>query len=410
MQMSNVPYLKTRMLPIVGALALAGALSFGLSACDGANGKSLDAAPANPGAVISAAAVLERQVTEKQEFSGRMEAIEHVEIRARVGGYITAVNMQPGRLVKKGDLLFIIDPRLYQAEVNRTEAAAAAARAKVELAKTELVRAERLFADRAIAQREVDTTTSIFKELDASARAAEAQFETAKLNLSYTRVIAPIDGRVGKAEITLGNLIDPATALTSIVSDDRIYASFDGDEATFLRVGTAARRGQVIDVQVGLANETGFPHEGKLEFVDNQLDPQTGGVRMRAVFANKDKILAPGLFARVQLQASGTTQVMLINERAIGTDQSRKFVYIVSADGKAEYRQVTLGPVVDGLRVVRSGLKAGDNIVVNGLKRVQSGAALAPHMVSMDSDLSDVPVDSALEAKKTAAKSAPVKG
>lgn len=358
---------------------MAGLSTVGLVGCNTANGMAQDAAgaAAAAGAVISAATVIEKPVTETQEFSGHMEAIEHVEIRTRVGGFITSVNLRPGGLVKKGEVLFVIDSRPYQAELNRAEAAAAAARAKLDLARIELARAEKLFAEKAIAQRELDASSSGFKELDANVRAAEAQFDNARLNLSYTRVIAPIDGRVSKAEIKLGNLIDPSTVLTSVVSDERIYASFDGDEATFLSVGAAARKGQVVSVKVGLANESGYPHVGKLEFVDNQLDPRTGGVRMRAVFANADKVLVPGLFARVQLQGgnggSTPTKAVLINERAIGTDQSRKFVYIVDAGGKAEYRMVTLGPTIDGLRVVRSGLKAGEKIVVNGLPRVQPG-------------------------------------
>jgi len=348
------------------------------------------AAPAASGAPVSAALVIEKPVTETQEFSGRMEAIDHVEIRARVGGFITQVNVAPGAIVKQGDVLFVIDPRPYEAESHRAEAAAAAARAKVDLAKIEFDRAEKLFAEKAIAQRELDENTSGLKELDASARAAEAQFATARLNLSYTRVTAPIDGRVGKADITLGNLVDTTAILTTVVSDDRIYASFDGDEDTFLRVGPAVHQGRPVTVHVGLANETGFPHAGKLEFVDNQLDPQTGGVRMRAVFANTDKTLVPGLFARVQLDGGtdggNPTRTTLINDRAVGTDQNRKFVYIVGADGKAEYRQVILGPSADGLRVVRSGLVPGDKIVVNGLQRVHPGAPLAPHMVAMDFD------------------------
>jgi multidrug efflux system membrane fusion protein len=386
--------------------ALAGLISVGLSGCDS---KAKEVPPAAPGAVISAAAVIERAVTETQEFSGRLEAIERVEIRARVGGFITEVKVQPGGLVRKGDVLFVIDPRPYQVALDQSAASAAAAHAKAELAKIALTRAEKLLVDRAIAQRELDENASGFKELDANARAAGAQQANAKLNLSYTQVTAPIDGRVSKAEITLGNLIDPTTILTSIVSDDRIYASFDGDEDTFLRVGAAARKGQAVAVKVGLANETGFPHQGKLEFVDNQLDPLTGGVRMRALFANTDKILVPGLFARVQVQGgNGTARqstALLINERAVGTDQSKKFVYLIGADNKAEYRAVTLGPSIDGLRVVQNGLKAGDKIVVNGLQRVHRGAQLAPHMVAMDFD-PDAPTPEAKPADGKAAKAA----
>ncbi|MFM2085460.1 MAG: hypothetical protein RLZZ237_329 [Pseudomonadota bacterium] len=383
--------IKKRFAPLAAAIAAAGLFSTALSACDSHAGP----AQGPSGAPVSAAVVSERAVTETQEFSGRMEAIERVEVRPRVSGFITSVKLTPGGIVKKGEVLFVIDPRPFQAETKRAEAAAVAARAKLDLAKIELVRAEKLVAEKAIAQRELDANASSFKELEANAQAAEAQADNARLNLSYTRVTSPIDGRVGKAEITVGNLVDTSAMLTTVVSDDKIYASFDGDEDTLLRVGAAAHQGRKIEVRVGLANETGYPHGGTLEFVDNQLDPRTGAVRMRAVFANTDKKLVPGLFARVQLQGGGggvgsvageRGNVLLINERAIGTDQSRKFVYVVSAGNKAEYRTVTLGPVVDGLRVVRDGLKAGEQIVVNGLQRVQQGASLAPHMVSMDFD------------------------
>jgi multidrug efflux system membrane fusion protein len=309
-----------------------------------------------------------------------------VEIRSRVSGYITAVNFKPGAEVKKGEVLFVIDPRPYQAEADRAGAAANAARARADLARLELQRAERLLLDKAIAQREFDEKAAAQKELDANARAAQAQFESARLNLAYTRVTAPIDGRVSKAEITLGNLVDATAVLTSVVSLDRIYASFDGDEQTYLRVGARDQRSKPAVVKVGLANEEGFPHEGKLEFVDNQLDARTGSVRMRATLANPDRALAPGLFARVQVGNGEAGKAVVINDRAVGTDQSRKFVVVVGSDGKAEYRPVTLGPVVDGLRVVRTGLKAGEKIVVNGLQRVRPGAPVTPQIVPMDAD------------------------
>jgi multidrug efflux system membrane fusion protein len=388
--MKNVQTLTTLARPLVAAMAIAGLVAFGLAGCDSSSSKAAEAPPAGGGAPISAALVVQKPIVETQEFSGRLESIEHVEVRARVGGYITSVNFKPGSEVKKGQLLFVIDPRPYKAEVDRAEAAATAARAKADLAKIQLNRAEKLLGEKAIAQRELDENSSGFKELDADARAAQAQYETAKLNLAYTQVIAPIDGRVGKAEITIGNLIDTTAILTTVVSDDKIYASFDGDEDTYLRVGALAHKGVPVNVHVGLANETGFPHEGKLEFVDNQLDPQTGAVRMRAIFANADNILVPGLFARVQLQGgNGTTEqtnALLISDRAVGTDQSRKFVYVVGADNKAEYRAVTLGDISGGLRVVHSGLKVGEKIVVNGLQRVHPGAPLSPQIVSMDFD------------------------
>jgi multidrug efflux system membrane fusion protein len=366
---------------LCGVLALAGISAALLAGC----GKKADAsAPAAAPPTVSAALAVEKAVDETQEFSGRLEAIERVEIRPRVPGFITAVNFKPGAEVKKGEVLFVIDQRPYQAEANRAEAAAKSARAKAELARLELARAERLLGDKAIAQREYDERAAGQKELDATARAVEAQAEAARLNLSYTRVTAPIDGRVSKAEITLGNLVDTASVLTSVVSLDRIYASFDGDEQTYLRVRSkAGSQAASLPVRVGLANEDGFPHEGKLEFVDNQLDTRTGSVRMRATFANPDRVMAPGLFARVQIGGAEQKKALLISDRAVGTDQNRKFVFVVSPQSRAEYREVKLGPVVDGLRVVRAGLKPGETIVVDGLQRVQPGSKVAAQMVPM---------------------------
>ncbi|MCA1247265.1 efflux RND transporter periplasmic adaptor subunit [Massilia sp. MS-15] len=368
---------------LAGLLAAAGLAGTVLAGCADANSQAGAAAPPPP--PVSAALVIEKPVAETQEFSGRLEAVEVVEIRPRVSGYITAVHFRPGADVKKGALLFTIDPRPYQAEADRAGAAAGAARARADLARLELQRAERLLEDKAIAQREFDEKAAAHKELEASARAAQAQHEAARLNLAYTRVTAPIDGRVSKAEITLGNLVDASAVLTSVVSLDRIYASFDGDEQTYLRVG--ARRDRDAVVKVGLVNEEGFPHAGKLEFVDNQLDARTGSVRMRAVLANPERALAPGLFVRVQVGSGVAEPRIVINDRAVGTDQSRKFVVVVGSDGKAEYRPVQLGPVVDGMRVVRSGLKAGEKIVVGGLQRVRPGAPVTPQIVPMDAAL-----------------------
>jgi multidrug efflux system membrane fusion protein len=374
--------------PITGAGALSALLVSLLSAavlsgCSEPSAKEAAAEPAGP--QITAAAVLERSVTESQEFSGRIEAIESVEIRPRVSGYIASVNLKPGAPVRKGDVLFVIDPRPYQAEASRTHAAAQAARAKADLAKVELERARQLVADKAIAQQEVDEKASNYTELEAQARAAQAVWESAQLNLGFTSVRSPIDGRVGKAEVTLGNLVEGNALLTTVVSNDAVYASFNGDEDSYQRVGGQARKGEAVSVRVGLANETGFPHEGRLEFVDNRLDPATGSVRMRALLKNEDGSLAPGLFARVQLAAaSDSGKAILVADRAVGTDQNRKFVYVVTTDGKAQYREVRLGPVIDGLRVVRHGLNAGDKVVVTGLQRVQTGATVTAQTVPMD--------------------------
>jgi multidrug efflux system membrane fusion protein len=369
--------------PLIAALAIAG-LALTLSGCD--ESKAAAAAPAGP--PVTAASVIERNISETEEFSGRLEAVERVDIRSRVGGFIVSTNFTPGGMVKKGDLLFVIDPRPFQAEASRAEAAASSARARADLAKLELARAERLLADKAIAQREFDEKASGMKELDANVRAAQASLEAARLNLSYTRVLSPINGRVSKAEVTTGNLIDGSVILTSVVSNNPIYASFDGDEDTYLRVARVAQTGAPVIVKVGLANETGFPHTGKLEFVDNTLDAKTGSVRMRATFDNSDNTLVPGLFARVELGGNGTqTRAILISDRAVGTDQNRKFVYVIKADSTAEYRAVTLGPVIDGLRVVRDGVKPGEKIVVNGLQRVHPGAPVTAQLVAMDADV-----------------------
>jgi multidrug efflux system membrane fusion protein len=384
--MKTTHHFKHIVRPLAAAMALAGLAAIGLAGCGPANSKAPDASAGGP--PVTAATVLEKQVNETQEFSGRLEAVERVDIRARVGGFITSVNFKPGSLVKKGDVLFVIDPRPFQAEANRAEAAAVSARAKADLARLELGRSERLLADKAIAQREVDEKASSLKELDANVRAAQASLEAARLNLAYTSVTSPISGRVSKAEITTGNLVDGAAVLTSVVSNKDIYASFDGDEDTYLRVARVSQKGAPVVVKVGLANEAGFPHEGKLEFVDNRLDAATGSVRMRATFTNEDNTLVPGLFARVQLSGDPQAKTMaaVISERAVGTDQNRKFVYVVKADGTAEYRPVTLGPAVDGLRVVRDGLKPGEKIVVNGLQRVHPGAPVTAQLVAMDAD------------------------
>ena len=384
--------LRARIVPLLFTLGL-------LAGCDRAGGQAAGAPPPAP---VSTAAVIEKEIVETQEFSGRLEAVERVEIRPRVPGYITAVQFTPGALVKKGQPLFSIDPRPYQAELERAQANVNAARARAGLAGVELERAGRLLADRAIARREFDERAASQKDLQATARSAQAEVETARLNLGYTRVASPIDGRASKAEITVGNLVDQNTVLTSVVSTDRIYASFDGDEDTYLRVRARSRQDEAVPVRIGLANEAGFPHEGKLEFVDNRLDPATGSVRMRATFANRDGTLVPGLFARVQLaggtRTGGAARVLLIHDRAVNTDQDRKFVFVVRKDGKAEYRQVVLGPAADGLRIVRKGLAAGEQIVVGGQQRVRPGAPLQPKLVPMDAD-PDAPAPAGVQAK-----------
>jgi multidrug efflux system membrane fusion protein len=356
-----------------------------LAACD----SSPQAAPAAPPPPpVSVAAALEKQIVETDEFPGRIEALATVEVRARINGYIQSVNFKPGAEVHKGDLLFVIDPRPLEAEVARAEATLANTRAQLDLARTELARSERLLAEQATSKREYDDAAAKVHQFDAQIRANQAAVDATRLNLAYTRVTAPISGRVGKDEITVGNLVQGegpnSPLLTTVVSSNPIYASFEADENAFLKyVGKA--RGGALTVAVGLADEQGFPHSGKLNFVDNRIDPQSGTVRMRAILDNNERRFTPGLFARIKLGDAGTPRkAVLVADRAIGTDQSKRFVLVVNGDNKAQYREVRIGRLVDGLRIVEDGLKPGEVIVVNGLQRVRPGAPVTPQTVAME--------------------------
>jgi len=364
-----------------------------LSGC----GKSGQAGQAPPPPPVSVATVLEKRVKDWDEFTGRFQAVETVEIRPRVSGYIDRVAFKEGGLVKSGDLLFVIDPRPYQAEYDRAAADLKRYKTALDLARIESVRVQRLRQSGAVSQEELDERTSTVAQAEANAAGAQATLESAQLNLGFTRVTSPVTGRVSRAEVTRGNLVtggnNGGTLLSSVVSMDPIYLYFDSDEQAYLRYTRLARDGQRSSsrdapnpVQVGLANEEGFPHAGRMDFVDNQLNPQTGTIRARAVLDNKDGQFTPGLFARVQLLGSDEYNAILIDDRAVNTDQSQKYVFLLGADNKIEYRKVTLGRVVDGLRVVREGLKAGDTIVVNGAQRVHPGITVTPQRVAMGGD------------------------
>ena len=341
------------------------------------------AAPAAP--PVSVAAALEQEVVETVDFPGRIEAVESVEVRARVNGYLQAVRFRPGAQVRKGDLLFIIDPRPFEAELARAEATLANTRAQLELARTELARQEQLLAERATSRREYDDAAARLRQFDAQLRANQASVESARLSLAYTRITAPVDGRVGKAEITVGNLVQGevpnSPILTTVVSMNPVYAAFEADEASYLRFVSSRKN---LSVAIGLASEQGFPHRGRIDFVDNRVDPQSGTVRMRALLDNKDGRFTPGLFARVRLgDTHSPRKAVLVAERAIGTDQSKRFVLVVNGENKAEYREVRVGRVIEGLRVIESGLQAGEVIVVNGLQRVRPGAPVTPQPAQM---------------------------
>jgi multidrug efflux system membrane fusion protein len=332
------------------------------------------------------AAAVEREVVFMDEFPGRIEAVESVQVRARLSGYLKSVNFKPGAMVRKGDLLFVIDPRPFQAELARAEAALTNTRAQLDLARTELKRSELLLAEHATSRREHDDAVAKVRSLDAQIDAQQALVDIARLNLAYTRVTSPIDGRVGKAEITVGNLVQGegpgSPTLTTVVSTNPVYAAFEADESAYLKYIRAARGG--LAVAVGLADEEGFPHAGRLEFVDNRVDPQSGTVRMRAILDNKDGRFAPGLFARIRVgDSAAPRKAVLIADRAVGTDQSKRFVLVVNGENKAQYREIQLGRLVDGLRVVEKGLEPGERIVVNGLQRVRPGASITPQPVAM---------------------------
>jgi RND family efflux transporter MFP subunit len=358
-------------------------------------GCSSQATPTPPPAPkVSIAAALERDVTEWDEFTGRLEAVESVEIRPRVTGYIESVHFTEGGLVKKGDLLFVIDPRPYQAELDRAQAELTRAEAHAQLADTDFTRTEKLLSIKAASHEEYDQRVNAQREAHANIAAARAALEAAKLNLDFTRVTSPISGRVSKAVVTPGNLVTgggAASLLTTVVSIDPIYVTFDGDEQVYLKYTELARRGErgssrdtANPVLMALANEDGYPHRGSMVFVDNQVDPRTGTIRARASFDNKDASLTPGLFARVKLLGHNSYHAVLVDDRAVGTDQSQKFVFVVDAQNQVQYRSVKVGRLDEGLRIVLEGLAPGEKVVVNGLQRVRPGMQVAPELVAMD--------------------------
>jgi membrane fusion protein, multidrug efflux system len=352
------------------------------------------AAPEAPRATpVSVATVAESEITAWDEFSGRLEAVERVDVRSRVAGAVQAVHFREGALVRQGDLLITIDPAPYAAETERAEAQVAAAQARVTHTRSEQERAKRLWDERAIAQREYDERLNAQREADANLRAAQASLQTARLSLGYTQVRAPVAGRIGKLEVTVGNLVAAgpgAQVLTTLVSVSPIYASFDADEQIVARAlkdlaGGSSARGLIerIPVQIGTAAMTNTPYQGKLQLIDNQVDAKSGTIRVRASFDNKDGSLMPGQFARVRMGQARTSKAVLVTERAVNTDQDKKYVLVVGDDNKVEYREVTLGAPNNGLRVVASGLKAGERVVVNGLQHVRPGALVQPQAVDM---------------------------
>jgi multidrug efflux system membrane fusion protein len=366
-------------------LPLAIATALVLSAC----GKGEEASQQMPAAKVSVAEVIEQPINEWDEFTGRLEAPESVEVRPRVSGYIDKVAFDEGSLVKKGDLLFQIDPRPFQAEVKRLQAQLQQARASQIRAANEARRGERLRQSNAISAELADARASAATEAQAAVAATQAELDNALLNLSFTRITSPINGRVSRAEITEGNLVGAGQSLlTTVVSTDKVYAYFDADERVFLKYIELARQAGsdargASPVYLGLSSEAGYPHEGQLDFLDNQVNPRTGTIRGRAVFDNRDGRFTPGLYARLKLVGSGTYPAALIKDEAVGTDLGKKFVLVLDKDNAVQYRAIELGPKLEGLRIVRQGLAKGEKIVVNGLQRAMPGATVDPQAVPM---------------------------
>lgn len=351
-------------------------------------------AAVNPALVapeVSVAQVVNERLTEWDMFTGRLEAPQNVELRPRVSGYIDIVAFEEGQIVQAGEPLFFIDNRSFKAQVKRNEAAYKSALSRYELAKSEFSRAQNLSAKNAISTEVLDTRSTALQQAEANVDSVKASLELARLQLSYTRVESPITGRVSRALFTEGNFVaEGQTILTSIVSTDSVYAYFDADEQTYLKYvrlnkeGTRpSSREHESPVLMGLATDSDFPYQGYIDFVDNQVNPTTGTIRGRAVFDNSDGQFIPGLFARIKLVGSASYQGILIDDKAVGTDLNNKFVLVLNDENNVEYRGITLGEKLNGLRIVKAGLNAGEQIVVNGLQRVRPGALVSPISVPM---------------------------
>jgi multidrug efflux system membrane fusion protein len=365
-----------------------------LTACSHSQAQSAsNAAPPPP--AVTVAEVISRPLHHWDELTGELQAVNTVDVHPRVSGFIDSVQFTEGARVAKGQVLFQIDPRPFQIEIERLEAELRRAQSKLDFATAGRARAERLYAQNAIAREEYEQLTSAETEASGDLGSLNAQLHAARLNLEYSHVRSPIDGHVSRALITPGNLVSGANLLTTVVSDDPIYAYFDTDEATYLKFAQeeqAVRRAPAnravneaasSPVFMGLVGEQGYPHQGRLDFIDNQVDARSSTIHARAVFDNKDGRFTPGLFARIKLVANDSYEAILIDERAVSNDLGKKFVLVLKPDDTLEYRAVTLGMRIDGLRVVEEGLRPADTIVVNGLQHVAAGAKVQATRVAM---------------------------
>ncbi|MDY7577395.1 efflux RND transporter periplasmic adaptor subunit [Herbaspirillum sp. RTI4] len=383
---SASPRTRKRIALSVTVLAVIGIAVAGTLAAIGVNASETAGKTPPPAAGVDVAEVISRKIVDWQSYSGRLEALNRVEIRPLVSGTLTAVHFKDGSTVKKGDLLFTIDPRPYAAEVARAQAQLAGTEARAAYTGTDVARGERLLADNAIARRDYEEKQNAAREASASLQAARAALQLAKLNLEYTHIVAPVAGRISRAEVTVGNIVTAGAAsqaLSTLVSIAPIYASFNVDEQSYLKFIHPTRSGAAAPVALGLANEEGYSRQGKVGSVDNRVDPASGTIRVRAVFDNADGALLPGLYARIRLGSSTPRDAVLIDPKAIGTDQDKRFVLVLNKDNHTAYREVLLGASQDGLQIIESGLHSGERIVVNGLQRVRPGDAVTPTLLPM---------------------------
>jgi multidrug efflux system membrane fusion protein len=371
---------------VLVVLACAVTLAILLAGCKPAPDKK----PLSP-AAVEVAAVAARPVRLSDEFNGRVASINTVDVRARVTGYVDQVAYREGDGVKRGDLLFVIDPRPYRDALDSAKASLERERAAAAFADIQAKRAQALNASEAISKEEYQNRDSDLSQSAARVHEAESSVAMAELNLSFTEVRSPIDGQTSRAQLTIGNLAQAdQTVLTTVVSQDPIWVYFDCDEQSYLRFQERVHRGSGVSsanpVRVALANETGFPHVGRVDFLDNQVNPSTGTIRARVVLSNPEHLFTPGLYARVQLESTRAVKALLVDDKAILTDQDRKYVYVVGPGNVAQRKDVVTGGMADGLRLIQSGLASGDKVIVGGLQQIYSpGAAVTPKQVAMGS-------------------------
>jgi multidrug efflux system membrane fusion protein len=347
----------------------------------------------SPPPSVKIAQPLSREVTEWDEYTGRIEAVNSVDVRARVSGYLEKVNFKAGDKVHKGELLFQIDPKPFTAQLNYADAELERAKSRHELAKNDLTRAERLFRAKAISEEEHDARSKGLREAAAAVQSAQANVYTARLNLEFTQVHSPIDGRIGRELITAGNVVNgggEATLLTFIVSTDPVYVYVDADERSVLKYRRQAQKGgrgslgeERTPVELAVADEVDFPRQGHLDYISPREDAATGTLTLRGVFANPDELLSPGFFARMRIRQSAPYPAILLPDRAIGTDQAQRFVWVVNQDNQAEYRKVELGAHIGQSRVITQGLKPEESVVIEGIQKLKPGLEVNPERISL---------------------------